>query len=269
MTTPDFYADAPVAGSVSADTVRPYGLLGLVFSFIGILSLGAALMGAGAGLWIAIAGYESFQASFGSLGQYEVNEIRNAPYQTQMIFYGVTASSFIGFGLATLIFARWRGGAQWRVPVAWHESTSLPSGRVLSLLILLALGYLLAVSFGVKFVYPQFRTWFFVPEGVWGIALSFVTVVLLAPWAEELIFRGWIYTSLRHSFGVWAAVAVTAFLFAIVHMDATGLYPILIFIPGLLLTLIREKFGTAKASFLAHAAYNGMAWLMVFFVGNP
>jgi len=248
--------------------VRPYGIVGLVLSFIGICLLGALFMGIAWGIWVAIEGMETVSRSMGGLGT-DINEIRNATYRTQMMFYGVTAVSFVSFGLAALIFARLRGGPQWRKLVAWREPLGWPEQRGQLVLLGLALVYLLIAGFGIKLIYPQFRTWFFVPEGASGIALSILTVVILAPLVEELIFRGWIYTSLRNSFGAWAAIIATALVFAVVHMDATRLYPLLIFVPGLLLTIIRERNGSAKASFYAHALYNGMAWLIVFFVGNP
>ena len=248
--------------------VRPYGLLGLILSFVGICCLAALLIGAAAGIWFFVAGEHAMQADMAAMGLHDINEIRKAPHHVQMVFYSVVAVTFIAFGLATLAFARLRGGRQWREPLFWGPSTGWSTGRSPWILLVLAPVYLLVVGYGIKLIFPEFRTWFFVPQGIAGIALSFVTVVLLAPWAEELVFRGWIYSSLRQSFGIAAGVIVTAVLFALAHTDATGLYPVLVFIPGLVMTLIREKNGSAKASFLAHAAYNCMAWLIVFFVGN-
>ncbi len=259
----------PPAAAAPVREARPYGIIGLILSFIGICLLGAVLMAVGAGIWALVVGLDGVQTAMAGLSRVELNDIRNASHDTQMVFYGITAASFVGFGLATLAFARLRGGRDWRVPIAWHEPTGWPSGKGIALLAVLALAYLVVAGFGIKLVYPQFRTWFFVPSSAAGMILSFVTVVILAPWAEELIFRGWIYTSLRRSFGMWAAVIVTAVIFALVHMDPTRLYPLLIFIPGLMLTIIREKNGSARASFYAHAAYNGLAWFIVLLVGNP
>ncbi len=269
MSIPEFFAEVPVAGPTAPDRIRPYGLFGLILSTAGILVLGALIMAVLAVVWIAVAGLAEVESAMGSLSGIDINELRVAPYRTQIVMYGVTAASFIGFGLAVLAFARLRGGANWRIPLAWEAPSGWPTGKWLVLLPVFALVYLLTAGFGIKLIFPDFRTWFFIPPGGWGMALSFVTVVLLAPWAEELLFRGWIYSSLRQSFGVWAGLIVVALLFALAHLDKTGLYPVLIFIPGLVLTLIREKNGSSKASFYAHAAYNCLAWLIVFFVGNP
>ncbi len=258
----------PSEASAPVREVRPYGFLGLIISFVGICALGSALMALGAGIWIGIVGLEAVQGAIGRMSRVPINDVRNASHEVQMVFYGVTAASFVGFGLATLAFARLRGGKDWRIPLAWNEAAGWPSRRGQIVLAVCALAYLVVAGFGIKLIYPQFQTWFFVPTTAGGLVLSFVTVVILAPLAEELIFRGWIYTSLRQSFGAWPAIAITAAVFALVHMDPTRLYPLLIFVPGLMFTIIREKNGSARASFYAHAAYNFLAWIIVLTVGN-
>ncbi len=200
MSIPDFFAEAPVTGPTAPGRVKPYGLLGLIISTAGILLLGAAIMAALGGVWIAVAGLDEVQRDMGSLSGIDINELRTAPYRTQIVMFTIVAASFIGFGLAVLAFARLRGGADWRIPLAWDAPTGWPTGKWLLLLPMFGLFYLLTAGFGIKLIFSDFRTWFFIPAGGWGMALSFVTVVLLAPWAEELLFRGWIYSSLRHSF---------------------------------------------------------------------
>ena len=255
------------APAVSAPA--PYGFFGLIVSLFVIAAVSVAIMAIEAGLWTLVFGYGSIERGFAEISRVELNEIRNSSAHAQMTLYVLLAASFIAFGLAVLLVAWFRGGRQWRAPLFWTKPLGWPSSRGLLLLAGLALAYLVIVGLGIKLVHPGFRTWFFIPASPEGILLSFATVVLLAPWAEELVFRGWIYSSLRHSFGAIAAIALTALLFAVAHMDATGLYPVLIFIPGLILTLIREKNDSSFASFLAHASYNLLAWLIVFFVGNP
>ena len=269
VTTPDFFAQMPVTGPTTPRVVRPFGIFGLIPAFAGVLILGGVFLALGAALWIGLAGYLGMDHGFNTLALQDINAIKHAPHSVQMMFYGILAATFVAFGLAALAMAFVCGGRQWRVHVAWTDAAGWPSGRGLWLLIGLALVYPFALGAGVQHFFPNFQTWVFIPRGVTGVILSFVTVVLLAPWAEELVFRGWIYSSLRRSLGVWTAVAATTLLFAVAHMDPTGLYPLLIFIPGLVLTIVREMNNSAKASFLAHALYNGMIWLILFFFGNP
>lgn len=266
MSLPEFYAK-PLAETPAAP-VRPYGLIGLVLSFALLCATGLALLGGAYGAWFLVAGGDAVQDAMAGLAGIDLNDLHKAPHAAQMLFYTITASTFIAFGLAALFVAWIRGGRQWRAPLAFTPIERPIAARTILWLALGAFVYVLLAGFGVKLIRPDFRTWFFIPSGAAGVALSLVTVALLAPLVEELIFRGWIFSSLKRSFGRWAAILLTAALFAGVHLDATGLYPLLIFLPGLALTLIRDHTGSSKASFLAHAGYNSLAWLIVFFVGN-
>ena len=58
---------------------------------------------------------------------------------------------------------------------------------------------------------------------------------------------------------------MTAVLFAIVHMDPTGFYPVAVLAPGFILSVIRERTGSVKPAVLAHALYNGIGWLLLLF----
>ena len=83
---------------------------------------------------------------------------------------------------------------------------------------------------------------------------------MLAPFTEELLFRGWIYTSLRFSFGLWPAVLASAAVFGFAHYEDTHLYALAVFPVGIALALIRERTGSVKASMLFHAFNNLIAF---------
>ena len=91
---------------------------------------------------------------------------------------------------------------------------------------------------------------------------------LLAPLVEELFFRGFLYPVLRRRVGVALGMAITAFLFALIHESqlAHAWAPLLmLFCVGLALTLTREITDSVAASTLVHMAYNatlfGMVWI--------
>ena len=90
----------------------------------------------------------------------------------------------------------------------------------------------------------------------------------LAPWLEELFFRGMLYPLLRRSFGVAASVTLTAAAFAAIHGAQLGYAwaPILsIFVVGVAFTLTRARTDSVAASFLMHSGYNfalfALLWL--------
>lgn len=89
---------------------------------------------------------------------------------------------------------------------------------------------------------------------------------LLAPMVEELFFRGFLYPVLRRRIGVVLGMAVTAFLFALIHESqlAHAWAPLLmLFCVGMILTATREFTDSVAASTLVHAAYNATLFTMV------
>jgi hypothetical protein len=95
--------------------------------------------------------------------------------------------------------------------------------------------------------------------------LIFATAVVVAPFAEELIFRGYLYALLEGLWGRTAAVVASGIAFGSIHIPqlSTGdfafnaIFPVLlIFIVGFAFSLVRARSGTVVASVLCHAAYN-------------
>ena len=96
--------------------------------------------------------------------------------------------------------------------------------------------------------------------------LSFFGVTF-APVLEELFFRGFLYPVLARRLGVSVGVVFTALGFAAIH-GAQLKYswgPVLvIFIVGLVLTLVRAITKSVAAGVLLHIAYNGTLSLLMF-----
>ena len=83
--------------------------------------------------------------------------------------------------------------------------------------------------------------------------------VLIAPFVEELLFRGLIYPVLNRAAGAVVSVIVTSILFALLHAGqlAFSWAPLLaLFLVGVVLTLVRARFQSVTASTLVHMAYN-------------
>jgi membrane protease YdiL (CAAX protease family) len=91
--------------------------------------------------------------------------------------------------------------------------------------------------------------------------------VVVAPFMEELFFRGFLYPVLVRRLGVLAAVIVTAALFALIHSSQLGRSwsaLLIIFIVGLVLTTVRAVRKSVATSWLAHMAYNATLSLLLF-----
>ncbi|MBO4477827.1 MAG: CPBP family intramembrane metalloprotease [Lachnospiraceae bacterium] len=97
--------------------------------------------------------------------------------------------------------------------------------------------------------------------------LSFVSVVLVAPLTEELMFRGLIYTRLRLMLKAPYTILITAFLFGLFHENL--LQFIYAFVIGLILAYMMEAYRNLWAPIMVHAAANLISWLLTYAVQIP
>jgi membrane protease YdiL (CAAX protease family) len=105
-----------------------------------------------------------------------------------------------------------------------------------------------------------FRT----PAEAWALGILSIT---LAPLMEELFFRGFLYPVLARRLGLPPAVLLTALGFALLHLAQLGSAwgPVLvIFLVGLVLTIVRAKTNSVAAGVLIHMAYNGTITVAMF-----
>lgn len=236
---------------LQADAIapKPYGLLGLVVSIVLIL-LGTVLLSllaiaAAVLATIAVVGYHHL------MDHVAVLDPANGDLLAREKF-GIVVS-LIGYGA--------RG---WRPLVGWNAWTSWRAWWIWGLALVMV-GYSLGATVALAHFFPSFDATIRLPEGkTWGL-LFLLLASVLAPIGEEMLFRGWMYTSLRASFGVAAAMLVVSVLFALAHWEQTHLYALAVFPVGLGLAWIRERTDTIKASIVVHGLYNGIAALLLFF----
>ena len=96
-------------------------------------------------------------------------------------------------------------------------------------------------------------------EGV-GVVMAFIVV---APVAEELLFRGLLLPSLAPRYGRWFAVAVTAALFGSVHLDRgllSAAVPALA--AGFVFGAMAMKTRSVLPTIMAHAGNNALVLLL-------
>jgi ABC-2 type transport system permease protein len=83
----------------------------------------------------------------------------------------------------------------------------------------------------------------------WGLVLA----VVVAPFVEELVFRGMIFRSLRRNHGVIVSILASSLLFAVVH-DPLSVPPV--FVLGCAAAVAFERSGSIWSAMLVHGAYN-------------
>jgi hypothetical protein len=102
------------------------------------------------------------------------------------------------------------------------------------------------------------------PDGFsWTIVVGMILIGgILAPLAEEVIFRGLLYGWLRRFMGLLPATFLSAAIFGLVH----GMLPVIAaaFVVGLVLAYIYERTGSLWAPTIVHATQNCVAMTIMF-----
>jgi len=101
-------------------------------------------------------------------------------------------------------------------------------------------------------------------RGGWLLALGPI-FILLAPFAEELFFRGFLYRGLRRRFSMWPAALISGAIFGLAHYQSPSY---LLLIPGLALVgvslaLLLEWRQSLLATMAAHATFNLVGYLVI------
>jgi membrane protease YdiL (CAAX protease family) len=126
---------------------------------------------------------------------------------------------------------------------------------------LLAGAILLVIAYAVFLSYLQFRNiddFFgavFRAGSGWRLT-AFLVLGLLAPVAEEMMFRGWLWTSLRQFWPGFVCTLVVGLLWLVPH-GAEGLGKVAVLTPvALLLGVMRQRSASLRAPILLHLALN-------------
>lgn len=101
-----------------------------------------------------------------------------------------------------------------------------------------------------------FDQFFARPRDAYLIAAFAIT---LGPLMEELFFRGLLYPVLERRLGVFWGIVLTALPFGLMHMFQYGYawgVVLLIFVMGVVCTIVRAVTKSVASSFLVHVGYN-------------
>ncbi|MEO6847090.1 MAG: CPBP family intramembrane glutamic endopeptidase [Chthoniobacterales bacterium] len=93
------------------------------------------------------------------------------------------------------------------------------------------------------------------------ISVVLISICVIAPITEELLFRGFLYGVLSRYFGRLAAMLVSSLLFAAMHAHLPS-FPAL-FIMGIFLTLAYERTGSLWTSIFMHSCFNALSFSLI------
>lgn len=142
-------------------------------------------------------------------------------------------------------------------------------------------GYIVAFLFSIALTtFFQLFPWFdaaakqdigFGPE-LMGLerAIAFTATCIIAPIAEEIIFRGWLYGLLRKKTSsiltsIWSMVLsslLVSVLFGLIHFQLN--VAVDVFALSLVLCALREITGTIYAGILVHILKNSIAFFLIY-----
>jgi len=85
--------------------------------------------------------------------------------------------------------------------------------------------------------------------------------VFIAPFCEEVFFRGFVFPGLRHGMSLVWAIVISSLLFGVAHADP-GSFPVL-FVIGLALAFLRWRTQSIWPCIMLHMLNNGIAALVI------
>jgi len=91
------------------------------------------------------------------------------------------------------------------------------------------------------------------PSSMAALGIAAVTSTTLAPISEEIVFRGWLFNSLKRRFQAWPAILLSSLAFAAIHPSISL---ITTFVFGVLVAIAYEKTQNIWVSILIHALNN-------------
>lgn len=103
--------------------------------------------------------------------------------------------------------------------------------------------------------------------------IAFITLVIVAPIAEEVIFRGWLYGKIRDrlhgSLPEWAGILIATLIvslaFGVAHLQWN--VGVNVFALSVVLCALREVTGKIYAGIFTHMIKNGVAFYLLYIIG--
>lgn len=199
---------------------------------------------------------------------------------TQPVWNAVFAAVTYGLCLLLVVFVPWkvlnmktnREELGLTGLPTWTDIGLAPVGFVVYFVVaILFMALLSAVFPDVDWEQAQdvgFENLFFISDKI----LAFVALVVLAPVAEEIIFRGWLYGKVRSRMPAWVGILVVSALFGLMHLgwNAEALQwnaAANIFCMAVVLCVLREITGTIWSGIVLHMLKNGVAFYLLFISG--
>jgi membrane protease YdiL (CAAX protease family) len=173
---------------------------------------------------------------------------------------GLTALEALALIGGVYFFGLRRQGLKWEAvglrstSGVWYVISAVATLMVIPIASLVTLLWFLLI--GQPFENPQLD--FLLPEGLSTIdALAMLFLAgFAAPFGEELLFRGVLYTMFRERWAIWISVIASSLLFGVIHGNvAVGLTGFLL---GIIAALVYEFSKSLWTAILVHSINNSL-----------
>ncbi len=138
------------------------------------------------------------------------------------------------------------------------ENLAIGCGLIFGAYILIFVHNVILLAFGIA---PQGEMLLDLFEQEDFALLVFVGVIM-APFIEEIFFRGFVYCGLKQKYNWKTAALISSALFAIAHMQLVALIPT--FLMGLVLTYLYQRSKSIWPGIILHLIVNSFAFGMVY-----
>lgn len=149
----------------------------------------------------------------------------------------------------------------------FSDAWGLPAGALLQIVLSLLLSVVVVVFFSGEAPVQDVVQVVDEAAGLGTRMAVVITAVLLAPVAEEIVFRGVLLRALAHRLPRWAAAVGSAGAFALGHLldPNAGLAVPALFVAGLVLAWQVLKSGRLGGAIAMHVGFNLLSVLLLFF----
>ena len=179
------------------------------------------------------------------------------------VLIALTFAQDIGFILAPLLMAGWLAAR----PKAEDFGLAPPSRPWNALLVLIGIYFTFVLLSGIWVEAlgidseDQLPDELGVDESVVNLVLVLFLVTVMAPVAEELLFRGYVYRALRNGTGIWVAALLSGAIFGGIHLGSSPVgFIVPLCILGVGLALLYQWTGSLYAPVALHAFNNSIAF---------
>jgi len=187
-----------------------------------------------------------------------ISSINNLSFS---ILYGIQVMLMVGVVWFFAIY--WRGALFKDLGIRYYSIVKTIWYTFIALIAIFAFSFLYVLMMDVVFGIESSPSK--IEELVQNRSISntilLIVTAVVAPFCEELYFRGFLYSAFKKNLGINMALFLSSFLFALAHLEVYSFIPIMVI--GWVLAYIYEKTKSLLPVIFLHASYNLVSILIL------